>query len=78
MSAKTQTERVRRYLLEHPGSSTWEMGMDLHLANVTARISDLRDLGVAVIKWRDDKGVFRYRIAEVTTGETVPMFAEAS
>lgn len=60
----TLAERIHRYLLEHPGSSTWEMGVDLHIANVTARMSDLRAAGYDFEKWRDDKGVWRYRIVE--------------
>jgi hypothetical protein len=63
----TMAERIHRYLLDYPGSSTWEMGIDLHIANVTARMSDLRDAGYSFEKWRDDKGVWRYRIVEPET-----------
>ena len=58
----TMAERIARYLMEHPGSSTWEMAIDLRIANVTARMSDLRDAGYAFEKWKDDRGVNRYRI----------------
>lgn len=46
-------------------------------ANVTARMSDARHSGVKFDKWRDDKGVYRYRVVErarVTTGEAVPLW----
>jgi len=71
-------ERVRRYLLEHPGSTTLDMARDLSLANVTARLSDLRDAGHNVIRWKDDTGLNRYRVSEVTTGEAVPLWDVAS
>jgi hypothetical protein len=70
MTKATLASRIAHYLMEHPGSSTWEMAVDLHIANVTARMSDLRDEGFDFEKWRDDKGVYRYRIVRrVTQGE---------
>lgn len=73
----TQPERVLRYFREHPGSSTWEAAVDLHIANITARMSDLRDLGYVFEAWVDDKGTDRYRVREprpepvVDQGETI-------
>lgn len=78
MTALTQAERVRRYFLEHPGSSTWEASMDLHIANITARISDCRKAGVEFHHWTDDSGTVRYRIVEprpVTVGVQEALFA---
>jgi hypothetical protein len=75
----TQADRVRRYFLEHPGSSTWEASMDLRIANITARMSDCRKAGVVFVHWTDDTGTDRYRIAEparVTKGEPIAMWAE--
>jgi len=74
----THADRILRYLRDHPGSTTWEIGVDLHIANVTARLSDLRDAGHNVIRWKDDTGLNRYRVAEVTTGEAVPLWDVAS
>jgi hypothetical protein len=76
--SKSDTERVIKWFREHPGSSVQEVRFGLFISNVTGRMSDARAQGIEFVKWRDDKGVFRYRIAEVTTGDTVPMFAEAS
>jgi hypothetical protein len=78
MTAVTQSERVRRYFLEHPGSSTWEASMDLHIANITARMSDLRKAGVTFVHWTDDNGTDRYRIAEPEPVQVALFFAEAS
>jgi threonine aldolase len=64
VTQNTMAARIARYLREHPGSSTWEMAVDLHIANITARMSDLRAEGYDFTKWRDDKGVWRYRIVE--------------
>jgi len=74
----THADRILRYLRDHPGSTTWEIGVDLHIANVTARLSDLRDAGHNVIRWKDDTGLNRYRVSEVTTGEAVPLWDVAS
>jgi hypothetical protein len=73
-----QTERVRRYFLEHPGSSTWEASMDLHIANITARMSDLRKQGESFVHWTDDQGVDRYRLVIADDVQTALFFAEAS
>jgi hypothetical protein len=67
--SKSDTERVIKFFREHPGSSVQEVRFGLFISNVTGRMSDARAQGIEFVKWRDDKGVFRYRIAEVTTGE---------
>jgi len=72
----TDTERVVQYLREHPGSSVMDIRFALFISNVTARMSDAREAGVEFHKWRDDKGVYRYRVVErqrVTTGEAVAL-----
>jgi len=28
----THADRILRYLRDHPGSTTWEIGVDLHIA----------------------------------------------
>jgi len=54
-----------------------EIRFDLFISNVTGRMSDARANGVKFVKWRDDKGVFRYRVVEarppVLIGEQVGM-----
>lgn len=71
MSTATKTtdvQRIVRWLRDHPGSSVMEIRFALFISNVTARMSDARLEGVEFVKWRDDKGVFRYRIVEPGQG----------
>jgi hypothetical protein len=60
----TDTERVRLWLLEHPGSTTLEMTYGLQLRAVTQRMSDLRAKYGRdyIVKWKDAKGRDRFRI----------------
>ena len=77
MTARTDTERVVQFFREHPGSSVMDVRFALYISNVTARMSDAREAGVEFHKWRDDKGIFRYRVVErapVTRGEAVPLW----
>ena len=70
----TDVERIVAYLREHPGSSVMDIRFALYISNVTARMSDARESGVEFIKWRDDHGVYRYRVVErapVTRGEQI-------
>ncbi len=64
----TDTERVIAFLREHPGSSVMEIRFALFISAVTQRMSDGRTLGYEFPKWRDDKGVFRYRVVEPGQG----------
>lgn len=71
----TQCERILAYLDEH-GSITRMEGMSkLHIANFTARVSDLRRDGVAldaeqVVKKHRDGTVVRYaRYRRASDGE---------
>lgn len=76
MTARTDTQRVVDFFREHPGSSVMDVRFALYISNVTARMSDARDQGIEFEKWRDDNGVFRYRVsvrAPVTRGESVGM-----
>jgi hypothetical protein len=76
-TAKGDTARVVQWFREHPGSSVMDVRFGLFISNVTARMSDARESGVTFVKWRDDKGVYRYRIEEprpVTAGEQVGMW----
>jgi hypothetical protein len=60
----TDTERVRLWLLEHPGSTNMEIRLGLFIDGVTQRMSDLRDrYGDDYIdKYRDSRGHTRFRI----------------
>jgi hypothetical protein len=60
----TDTDRVVTFLREHPGSSVMDIRLGLWVSNVTARMSDAREQGVTFAKWRDDKGVYRYRVVD--------------
>jgi hypothetical protein len=75
---RTDTERVIDYFREHEGASRAEAQRDLGWIHVTARMSDARrDFGITFAKWRDDQGVYRFRIVEpkpVTHGESIGMF----
>lgn len=56
---ETQADRLLRYLWEHPGASSMEITLALHIVNVTGRISDLRKAGNH-IEDRREGGVHRY------------------
>ena len=60
----TDWQRTVHYLREHPGSSVMEIRLALWISNVTGRMSDARAHGIEFTKWRDERGVFRYRVAE--------------
>jgi hypothetical protein len=60
----TDWQRVIQWFKEHPGSSVQEVRFGLFISNVTGRMSDARKHGVEFIQWRDDKGIFRYRVVE--------------
>ena len=59
----TQTDRLIRYLREHPGATSLEITMALALVNVTGRVSDARAEG-HVIEVRREGGRFRYYLVE--------------
>lgn len=71
----TDWQRVVQWFRDHPGSSVQDVRFGLFISNVTGRMSDARKHGVEFVQWRDDKGVFRYRIADprpaVLRGEQV-------
>lgn len=60
----TDTERIVAFLRDHPGSSVMDIRFALYISNVTARMSDARDAGHEFVKWRDDRGVYRYRLVD--------------
>jgi len=60
----TDADRIVRFLREHPGSSVMDIRFALFISNVTARMSDARADGVTFVKWRDDRGVYRYRVVD--------------
>lgn len=62
MTARTDTLRVVDWCLEHPGSSVMDVRFGTYISNVTARMSDARDLGYDFVKWRDERGIYRYRV----------------
>ena len=64
MSTRTDTDRVIQWFREHPGSSRYEATLGLHGVHVTARMSDARREGYEFLKWRDDRGVIRFRVVE--------------
>ena len=71
MSKDTATPdwlRIVKWLRDHPASSVMEIRFALFVSNVTGRMSDARDNGIEFAKWRDDKGVFRYRVIEPGQG----------
>jgi len=61
---RSQADRLRDYLRDHPGASSLEITLDLAIVNVTGRISDLRSKGVDVICYRRQDGRDGYRINE--------------
>lgn len=67
-TATPDTARIVRWLRDHPGSSVMEIRFALFISNVTARMSDCRKEGYEFAKWRDEHGVFRYRIREPGQG----------
>ena len=48
VAGMTQTDRLIRYLREHPGASSLEITMALALVNVTGRVSDARAEGFVI------------------------------
>jgi hypothetical protein len=60
----TDVERVVQFFREHPGSSVMDVRFGLYISNVTARMSDAREQGITFAKWRDDHGVYRYRVVD--------------
>jgi hypothetical protein len=73
---RTDTARVVAFLREHPGSSVMEIRLALWCSNVTARMSDAREQGITFAKWRDDKGIYRYRVVDPEPVQAVLFFAE--
>jgi hypothetical protein len=54
--AMTQTDRLIRFLRDHPGASSLELTLALGIVNVTGRVSDARAEGhVIECKRRADK-----------------------
>lgn len=74
----TDTDRVVQWFREHPGSSVMDVRFGLFISNVTARMSDARDVGVKFHKWRDDKGVYRYRVVDPEPVQLAAFFAETA
>lgn len=74
----TDTERVVQWFREHPGSSVMEVRFGTYISNVTARMSDAREAGVAFTKWRDDHGVYRYRVVDPEPVQVTAFFAETA
>ena len=68
MTKQTDTQRIVRWLRDHPSSSVMEIRFALFISNVTARMSDARKEGYEFAKWRDEHGVFRYRVREPGQG----------
>ena len=64
MTARTDTDRVVQFLRDHPGSSVMDIRFALFISGVTQRMSDARAEGFEFHKWRDDRGVIRYRLVE--------------
>ena len=62
----TQTERLVRFVREHPGASVMEitLGLSPFVSNPRARMSDARKHGYVFASWRDDTGVMRFRVRE--------------
>ena len=60
----TQTERIVRFLREHPGCTILELTEGLHpfVANPRARISDARKAGHDVVCLRGTDGTLRYYV----------------
>ena len=68
MTARTDTDRVVQFLRDHPGSSVMDIRFALYISNVTARMSDARREGYVFHKYRDERGVWRYRLDEPFDG----------
>ena len=68
MTARTDTDRVVQFLRDHPGSSVMDIRFALFISGVTQRMSDARAEGFEFHKWRDDRGVIRYRLVEPFDG----------
>jgi len=60
----TQSERLLRWLRANPGASSIVITYDLHIVNVTGRISDLREQGHVIDVVRGEDRVFRYYLRE--------------
>lgn len=63
----TQTERVVRYLREHPGATSMDLMRALNCVNTTGRISDARKEGYVIDCVRED-GRFRFYLREPGDG----------
>lgn len=78
----TQTERVVRFIAEHPGCTVMDLtrGLDPFVANVRARISDARAVGHNIECRKVDRGNGFYIVPQRVpdTGEQVPMFGDAA
>ena len=65
----TQTDRLHRYLLSHPGASSLEIIRDLAVTNATGRVSDLRlaleGSGFVLIKERRPDNRWGYAVVPV-------------
>jgi hypothetical protein len=68
MTKQTQSDRMLRFIREHPSCSILDIvqGLDPFCANPRARISDLRAEGHVVSCVRDKAGVARYSVVEPT------------
>lgn len=66
----TQTERVIKFIREHPGCTTLDLlrGMDPPITNPRARISDIRKLPGFDVECKSVDGVARYRLIEAFDG----------
>lgn len=70
---RTQVDRLRDYLRDHPGASSLEITIDLAIVNVTGRVSDLRAIpGVNVDCRRRLDGRDGYWLTE---GDSRPGYA---
>ena len=59
----TQTQRLVRYLREHPGATSMDLMRALNVVNTTGRISDARKEGHVIECVRED-GRFRFYLRE--------------
>jgi hypothetical protein len=55
-----------------------EVRFGTYISNVTARMSDAREAGVTFTKWRDDHGVYRYRVVDPEPVQVTAFFAETA
>lgn len=45
-------DRIAQYLDNYPDATVWEMSTNLRISNVSARLSELRKLGL-IEQWKD-------------------------